>query len=164
MCQILIALGAVPDPVTNRQETPLHLACDPSPRVDENFRADDDDVASLDTVRVLVEQGKNDPMQGDDIGFNSIFGAAKGRYSHSLVWLVNQDEFELDLNYATPAGFTAAAMIVQREDLSSQLFEPLLRNGIALDAPCAKMWRFRSGYWFLRFKGMCLLNASEYLR
>jgi hypothetical protein len=56
---------------------------------------------------------------------------------------MNQDEYELDLNYTTPGGLTAAALLVQREDLSAAMFQPLLQNGIPVDAPCAERLRFQ---------------------
>jgi ankyrin repeat protein len=145
MCQLLLALGAVPDPVTKRQETPLFLATHSNCQNIE-FRPADDLNAGINTVRVLVEQGKNDPMQSDDIGWTPIFTASKNNTSKSLLWLMNQDEYELDLSYTTPGGLTAAALIVQREDLSTTLFQPLVRNGILVDAPCAnKLGFFRFG-------------------
>lgn len=157
---MLLALGAIPDPVTKRQETPLLLATHADCR-NVYFRPINDETASLDTVRVLVEQGKNDPMQIDDIGWTSIFTATKNRTSQSLLWLMNQEEYELDLNYTTPGGITAAALIVQREDLTAALFEPLLRNRIAVDAPCAKRWRFQFGVNFLTFRGT-FLSAPQW--
>lgn len=161
MCHLLIKLGAIPDSVTKRQETPLLLATHSNDRNMYRlyFRPRTDENASLDTVRVLVEQGKNDPMQSDDVGETTIITASRNYNSESLVWLMNQDEFELDLNYATPRGLKAAAVVVQREDLSATLFEALLRKGIAVDAPCARIWHFQFGHWFLNFKG---LRPHEY--
>jgi hypothetical protein len=76
-----------------------------------------------------------------------------------LVWLLNQDEYELDLNYATPAGLTAASLIIQIEDLSPRLFEALLRKEIALDAPCARMWSCQLGFPFLQLKSKDLIES-----
>jgi hypothetical protein len=139
MCQMLLALGAVPDPVTKYQHTPLQLATHSNCRNVE-LRPKHDGNASLETVRILVEQGKNDPMQSNDIGWTSIFTASKGCTSESLVWLMNQNEYELDHNYKTPGGLTASALMAQRDDLCDTLFRPLLRNGIEVDAPCAGKW------------------------
>jgi hypothetical protein len=69
---MLLACGAVPDPINIRRETPLLLATQSNCR-NVYFRPIHDEGASFDTVRVLVEQGKNDPMQSDDIGWNPIF-------------------------------------------------------------------------------------------
>lgn len=159
---MLLALGAASDPVTKRQETPLLLATQSNERNMYRlyFHPRDDENASLDTVRVLVQQGRNDPMQSGDIGETSIFTASRMHNAESLVWLMNQDEYEVDLNYATPRGMTAAAFIAQREDLSAKLFEPLLRSGIAVDAPCAKWWHFRLGYWFIEFKGLFVWDTE----
>lgn len=153
---MLLALGAASDPVTKRQETPLLLATQSNERSMYRllFRPRDNDNASLETVRVLVEQGKNDPMQSGDNGETSIFTASRMHTSESLVWLMNQDEYEVDLNYATDGGMTAVALIAQREDLSATLFEPLLRSGITVDAPCAKRWDFQFDYRFVKFKGL----------
>ena len=139
---MLLALGAVPDPVTKRQETPLLLATHSNCRNAEH-RPTDDKGASLGTVRTLVEQGKNDPMQSDDIGWTSIFTASKHPSGEALQWLIHQTEYELDFKYATPAGLTAAALLVQREDFSATLFHPLLRSGIMIDGPCAKSLGFQ---------------------
>jgi ankyrin repeat protein len=162
MCQMLLILGAVPDAVTKRQETPLLLATHSNDRNMYRlyFCPRNDESASLNTVRVLVEQGQNDPMQSDDIGETSIFTASRNHSPESWIWLMNQDEYEVDLNYATPGGMTAAALIAQREDLSATLFEPLLRHGIVVDAPCTKMWHFQYGYWFLRFHGLLAFNTE----
>ena len=67
--------------------------------------------------------------------------ASKNRSGESLLWLVYQDEYELNLNYVTPGGNTAASLFVQREDLSPTLFEPRLHNWTAIEAPCAQWWR-----------------------
>jgi len=151
---MLLALGAASDPVTNRQEIPLLLAthsiCPRTGHLRPTY-----DNASLDTVRLLVEQGKNDPMQSDDIEWNAIFTASQNRTSQSLAWLINQNEYELDLKYATPGSITAATVMVQRDDLTAPLFGSLLKNGVAMDAPCAKWWRFQFAANFLRFKGAC---------
>ena len=149
MCQMLLALGAASDPVTKRQETPLLLATHSNERNMYRllFHPRGNEDASLDTVRVLIEQGKNDPMQSNDIGRTPIFNASEGCTSESLAWLMNQDEFELDHKYTTLGGLTAAALMAQREDLSDALFRPLLRGGVVADAHCAARWgpRFKSG-------------------
>jgi hypothetical protein len=162
MCQMLLALGAASDPVTKRQETPLLLATQSNERNMYRlyFHPREDEDASLDTVRVLVQQGRNDPMQSGDIGETSIITASRMHTAESLAWLMNQDEYEVDLNYATPRGMTAAALIAQREDFSATLFEPLLRSGIAVDAPCAKKWHFKLGYWFVKFKGLFVFSTE----
>jgi hypothetical protein len=115
--------------------------------------------ANLETVRVLVEQGNNDPMQSNDIGRTPIFYASEGCTSESLAWLMNQDEFELDYNYKTSGGLTAAALMAQREDLSDALFRPLLRNGIVADAHCAAKWapQFNLG---IKLESMDLQNTN----
>jgi hypothetical protein len=136
MCQMLLALGAISDPVNKYQETPLLLATH-STCQNVECRPKNDESAGLDTLRVLVEQGKNDPMQSNDIGWTPVFHASKSPASKSLLWLMNQDEYALDLNYTTPGGLTAAALLVQREDLSATIFQPLLQNGLPVDAPCA---------------------------
>jgi hypothetical protein len=115
--------------------------------------------ASLETVRVLVEQGNNDPMQSNDIGRTPMFYASEGCTSESLAWLMNQDEFELDYNYKTSGGLTAAALMAQREDLSDALFRPLLRGGVVADARCAAKWgpKFKSG---IKVESMDLQNSK----
>ncbi len=99
-------------------------------------------------------------MQSGNIGETSIFTASRMHTSESLLWLMNQDKYEMDLNYATPRGMKAAALVAQREDLSAKLFEPLLRSGIAVDAPCAKCWQFQLGYWFIGFKGLFVSDTE----
>jgi hypothetical protein len=148
MCQMLLALGAISDPVNRYQETPLLLATHSNGQNVE-CRPKNDESAGLDTLRVLIEQGKNDPMQSNDIGWTPVFYASKSSASKYLLWLMNQDEYELDLNYTTPGGLTAAALLVQREDLSAAMFQPLLQNGIPVDAPCAERLRFQR---FQRFR------------
>jgi hypothetical protein len=134
-------MGAVADALTNRQETPLLLAVGWSspprrtcfcPLLDEN--------ACVDTVRVLVEQGRNDPMIANDVGFNSILTAAKNRSTKAIVWLMNQDQYEVDLRSASPSGTTAAAYLVLREDLSSSILNSMFRSRILIDSPCTKAW------------------------
>jgi len=142
MCQMLLALGAISDPVNRYQETPLLLATH-SDGQNVECRPKNDESAGLDTLRVLIEQGKNDPMQSNDIGWTPVFYASKSSASKYLLWLMNQDEYELDLNYTTPGGLTAAALLVQREDLSAAMFQPLLQNRIPVDAPCAERLRFQ---------------------
>ncbi len=60
---MLLVLGAASNPVTKRQETPLLLATQSNERnmYRLHFHPRDNESASLDTVRVLVEQGKNGP-------------------------------------------------------------------------------------------------------
>jgi len=160
VCHMLLSLGAVPDPVTKRRETPLLLATHSNCRNAE-YRPLDDSSASINTVRVLVEQGKNDPMQSDDLDWNSIFTASRNRTPDSLLWLINQEEYQLDLKYETPGGVTTAAVIVQREDLSPALFQHLVRSGVAINAPCAKTWYPEFGWWFIRFRGMFNRHSSK---
>jgi hypothetical protein len=162
---MLLALGAVSDPVTKRQETPLLVATQANdPTLCRGyFHPRNDESTDIDTMRVLVEQGKNDPMQSDDIGWNSIFTASRDRTSESLLWLMNQNEYEIDLNYATLGGVTATAVISQREYLSTTLLQHLVRSGVAIDAPCAKRWRFKFGHWFIRFEGMFPWHWNDYL-
>jgi hypothetical protein len=112
-------------------------------------------------MRVLVEQGKNDPMQSGDIGYNSIFMASKNRSGRSLLWLIHQEEYELDLSYTTPGGTTAASLFVQREDLSPALFEPLLRKWTAIEAPCAKGWRPQFANDHFRILGMVRNDTTQ---
>lgn len=157
---MLLALGAVPEPVTRRQETPLYLATRSNCR-NMNFRPIHEESASLDTVRVLVEQGKNDPMQCDDIGWTSILTASRNRSGAPLLWLVHQAEYELDLNYETPSGITTASLFAQRDDLSPALFEPLLYRGIAIEAPCAIWWCPQFGSHLLRIPGMVQFNTKN---
>jgi hypothetical protein len=163
MCQLLLALGAVPDPVTKRQETPLLVAtrANERPLGRGYLHPRHDESTTLDTMRVLVEQGKNDPMQSGDIGYNSIFMASKNRSSRSLLWLIHQDEYELDLSYTSPGGITAASLFVQREDLSPTLFEPILRKWTAIEAPCAKGWRPQFANGHFRIPGMVPDDATQ---
>jgi hypothetical protein len=117
---MLIDLGAVTDAVTHRYRIPLLLASK-SPPVGTQWeqrrliQRDDD---SLNTVRTLVEHGQNDPMQCDDIGFNSVICGAADASSKTLTWLLNQEQFAVDLWYKTPTGHTAAAYVTTRSRFS----------------------------------------------
>ena len=138
---MLIEMGAVADALTNRQETPLLLAQGwYSPPRRTCFCPVLDENACVDTVRVLVEQGRNDPMIANDVGFNSIVTAANNRSTKAIVWLMNQDQYEIDLRSATPSGTTAAALLVLRDDLSSSILNSIIRSGILMDSPCTKAW------------------------
>jgi hypothetical protein len=154
MCQLLLDLGAVADPVTKRQETPLLLATR-SDCQHANFRdrSTNGETACLNTVKVLVEQGQNDPMQCDDVGWTPIFTASKNRSRESLLWLVHQDDYEVDLNYSTPEGTTTAAFFARRGDMCPTLFEPLLQKGIAINGPCAAVWGPKFASAVLKIKG-----------
>ncbi|KAE9379389.1 ankyrin [Stipitochalara longipes BDJ] len=154
VCHMLLALGAVPDPVTKRQETPLLLAT--RSNCQDEYRPVHDKSASINTLRVLVEQGNNDPMHSNDIGWTSIFKASNNLSGEALEWLINQTEYELDFKYTTPGGLTAAALFVQREDLSATLFQPLLRGGIKIDAPCAE----KLGFQRFRIESIDLFEPS----
>jgi hypothetical protein len=155
LCRVLIDLGAVANAVTDRLETPLLLA------MDHEFRAHliskvssqselQGAYSQLDTVRTLVESGENDPMGLDDIGYTPLMHAAGHPMDKSLCWLLSQDTFELDLHYKTPTGYTAAAYVSLRENLTPNLIAPFLLAGIDLNSPSADFYYTRYGY---RVKG-----------
>jgi hypothetical protein len=105
------------------------------------------------TVRVLVEKGRNHPVEVDQTGFNSVFIATGNDKNDSVSWLLTQEEFEIDLNYVRSSGHTAGAYIATRGDLSSALIHPLLRCGFKIDEPCAKVWYLRFGPKSHRIEG-----------
>lgn len=98
--------------------------------------------ACLQTLRVLVIEGENDPMEVDILGYNSAFIAAGNHLTSSLPWLLSQEEYHLDFSYMNPNGITAAAYIVTRDDFSPELLTPLLHSGLGIDAVCVKCWYF----------------------
>lgn len=144
---MLIYLGAATNSITQRQETPLQLAAKRehlTPRYHGAYRRDQD-ASSVDTVRVLMEQGNNDPMQVDDVGYTSIMTAAAAETKNAILpWLLHQDEYELDLKYRNPAGHTAAAYISTREDFP-ELLQPLLQRGSDVKEPCSNTFSVRFG-------------------
>jgi hypothetical protein len=135
-------MGAVPDALTNRQETPLQLALRWSCR-HADARPVFDEAACIDTVRFLVEQGRNDPMFTNDIGFNSVFTAASNKSTQAVIWLMNQDTYEIDLHHRNPGGVSAASILSGRDDLSTSHISPLFRSGVSINSPCISSWRFR---------------------
>jgi hypothetical protein len=139
---MLTDMGAVPDVLTNRQETPLQLALRWSCRLTHACPVLDE-AACIDTVRVLVEQGRNDPMFTNDVGFNAVFTAARNKSTQAVIWLMNQDTYEIDLNHRNPGGVSAASILSGRDDLSTSHLTPLLRSGISINSPCISSWRFR---------------------
>jgi len=134
----------VTDSVTNRHETPLLLAATKvylwSGSEREIWYNPE---AGSETVKTLVIQGHNDPMDADDVGYTSLLAAAANQADTSLRWLLCQDEYELNLEYSPPTGQTAAAYVATRDDISPALLSPLLRSGFAINGPCAKRWLFR---------------------
>ncbi len=82
-------------------------------------------------------------MDTDDLGYTSVLAAAGHPKIESLLWLLSQDKFEIDLRYVSPNGYTAAALIAMREDFSYDLLILILRNGIPINAPCVERWRFK---------------------
>ena len=159
---MLIELGAKADCVTMRLETPL-LLC--TKKVNWNprkvkYESSHNTASAPETVRVLVEKGRNDPMDVDQTGLNSVFIAAGNDENKSVSWLLTQDEFEIDLNYVKSIGNTAGAYIATRGDLSSALIMPLLRRGIQINQPCAKIWYLRFGPKSHRIEGI-YLSARE---
>ncbi|KAH7360434.1 ankyrin repeat-containing domain protein [Rhexocercosporidium sp. MPI-PUGE-AT-0058] len=177
LCKMLIRFGAATNCVTVLQQTPLLLATaiEHLSSRNERNRSENEPSSSLNTVRLLVEEGGNDPMDIDDIGFTSIFDAAGNISNDALAWLLTQGKYSLDLEYVTPTGHTVAAYISSRNDLSPSLLRPLLRAGIALNGPCAKEWYFRyrrdKSNW-RRIEGdvlpteyrQCLKKFSEYFQ
>ena len=147
LCRMLIDIGAVTDAVTERHDTPLLLATKKVPLGSrwENRRQGRGEADSLNTVRILVEHGKNDPMQCDDIGFNSMLSAARDSCNETMSWLLNQNEFVIDLRCETPAGYSAAAYITTREDFSPSLLADSVKNGVEPGSPCVNHWHFRYG-------------------
>jgi hypothetical protein len=124
--------------VTHHEETPLLVASispDSVPRYRESYRRSDG-AFDIDTVRVLVQQAKNDPMQIDCYGSTSISISA-GNKSKILSWLLDQDEFEIDLT--TQSGHTSAAFLSGRGDFPD-LLGSLVRHGVSVTNPCAKAW------------------------
>ncbi|KAF4635034.1 hypothetical protein G7Y89_g3062 [Cudoniella acicularis] len=143
MCCMLIKLGARADCVTTKHhETPL-LLCTGweswSSHVVEHESGSDQN-AILETVQVLVEQGRNDPMEVDWDGLNSVMRSGLSNRRTCISWLLHQDEFEVDVNYALPGGYTVGACIATRDDLLQALLISLLRKGIRVDEPCAEIW------------------------
>jgi hypothetical protein len=166
LCRLLIQLGAVTDAVTNRQATPLLLASNSHFKEFHSMEIGQarpqTSNAQLDTIKVLVELGDNDPMNVDDIGRIAVLdGAGTSLSGDSLSWLMNQDNYELDLQYVAPTGHTAAAYISLRDDLSPELLAPLLRSGIDINGFCASTWHFNFRY---RLRGMrSTLEGSNHL-
>jgi hypothetical protein len=109
---MLIDMGAVPDALTNRQETPLQLALRWSCRLTHACPVLDE-AACIDTVRFLVEQGRNDPMVANDV------------------------------HHRNRGGITAASVLSGRDDLSASHISPLLQSGISINSSCVGTWRFR---------------------
>jgi hypothetical protein len=146
---MLIGLGAATNSVTARLETPLLLATTPISRQHMTRRfhtsqRNSKDASSIDTIRLLVHQGDNDPMQPDDIGFNSIVTASGDCRNPMLPWLLNQEEYEVDVGYKTPSGHTTGAYISTRVDFP-ELLPALIEQGINVNDPCAKHWLYRFG-------------------
>jgi hypothetical protein len=154
VCQILIDLGTIPDSLTVRQETPLLLAATCDCRKAECHPIYDE-VACIDTVRVLVEHGSNDPMIADNTGLTSVLIAAKNPFNKAVFWLLNQDVYEINLKLSALRGIATAAFLASRTDLSSEILAPLLRNGISVNAACARRWWFKYGPEFLTIEGSC---------
>ena len=156
LCRMLIDIGAVTDAVTERHDTPLLLATKKVPLGSrwENRRQGRGEADSLNTVRILVEHGKNDPMQCDDIGFNSMLSAARDSCNETMSWLLNQNEFVIDLRCETPAGYSAAAYITTREDFSPSLLADSVKNGVEPGSPCVNHWHFRYGPKFPKLGGV----------
>lgn len=155
LCRRLIELGAKTDCVTNRLETPLLLCTKReswSPRKIE-YASFHDPASTPETVRVLIEKGRNDPMDVDQTGWNSLFIAAVNDRTDSISTLLTQDEFEIDLNYVTTGGLMVGGCISTREYISTALITPLLRRGIDINAPCKKVWYFRFGPKSHRIEG-----------
>jgi hypothetical protein len=142
VCRMLIDMGAVPDALTNRQETPLQLALRWSCRLTHACPVLDE-AACIDTVRFLVEQGRNDPMVANDVGFTAVFTAARNKSTQAVIWLMNQDTYEVDLHHRNRGGITAASVLSERDDLSASHISPLLQSGISINSSCVGTWRFR---------------------
>lgn len=142
LCRLLIQLGATTDAVTSHQQTPLLLAArlgDSIPRYEDSYRRHDG-AFGVNTVRVLVQQGKNDPMHADFWGRTPVLVAAGNVMSKEVLpWLLNQDDFEIDFEYKTPSGYNAAAYISTREDFPD-LLAPIINSGITVNNPCARYW------------------------
>ena len=138
---MLIKFGAATDSLSYRQETPLMLAAkrfDPMPHYSKGYRCHGR-TAAIDTVRTLVQQGDNDPMQRNAFGFSSIITAASNQTDPILSWLLSQDAYDVDLMCKTPSGHTAAAYIAMRDDVPN--FLPILKKrGVTVCGPCADHW------------------------
>jgi hypothetical protein len=154
VCQILIDMGTISGSLTIRQETPLLLAAKSDCRRAER-RPIYDEVACIDTVRVLVERGGNDPMIADNTGFTSVLTAAKNPFNKAVFWLLNQDIYDINLQFSALGGMATSALLARRKDLSSEILAPLLRKGISVNAACARRWRFKHGPGNLTIKGAC---------
>ena len=146
---MLIELSAATDSVNWRQETPLQLATKREYLTAmysggcRNLR----DASGINTIRLLIQRGNNDPMQVDDVGHTSIMTSAFDHFdakNDMLPWLLKQDECEIDLEYRNPAGHSAAAYISTREDFP-ELLQELLRRGIDVNSPCSRSWSYRIG-------------------
>jgi hypothetical protein len=147
LCKMLLEFGATTNSVTNRQETPLLVATQKMVLCPTHLERNvTDSEACLKTLRILVTLGKNDPMEVDYLGYNTLLKAAGDQSWHSndcLPWLLGQDEFEIDLHYVTPNGHTAAAYIITRESFAPRLLVPLLKCGVEIDGPCMDIFYYR---------------------
>jgi hypothetical protein len=77
-------------------------------------------------------------MQTDEIGYTSIM-TASGDYRNAILpWLLNQDDYEVDLGYKAPTGHTTGAYMSTRGDFPELLYL-LLKRGIIINEPCAKI-------------------------
>jgi len=84
----------VTDALDSYLRTPLHLAT--SCFLVFNYNTSE----HLDTIRLFVEGGYNDPMQLDRGGRPSLFT----QHNQALHWLLNQDSFYVDPGYKAPLG------------------------------------------------------------
>jgi hypothetical protein len=163
LCRMLINEGALATTITKRLQTPLILAADGIEYILITGKKDDaiEDDAQLDTIRVLVELGQNDPMDTDYIGYNALLKAAGTTWNQSLSWLLDQDTFELDFQYKTVNGYTAHAGASLREDLTPSQLTRFLQNGIDINAPCANWWYSPCANWWYHNTDRCL--SGEFL-
>ncbi|KAG4442623.1 hypothetical protein IFR05_001879 [Cadophora sp. M221] len=141
LCHMLIDLGAQTNCLTRRLRSPLHLATQSSSR-HYPYRIQTR-TSCIDSLRVLVESGNNDPMLFDRLGFTPIFEAAMNPDIQSLSWLMSQTYQDIEMRCASSGGVTMAAFIAQRPDLSLGLLNTVLRHGIEINLSCARTWRFR---------------------
>jgi hypothetical protein len=146
---MLIKLGAAANAGTHRFESPLMFAMNEGARIRLSRSEEDkkrlNEESQLNTMRLLVEAGDNDPMEVDDIGFTPFLIGTGSPFTSTLAWLLQQDTYDLDLQYKTPTGHTAAAYMSVRDDFSTDLLAPLIRSGIDINAPCADLFYFRYG-------------------
>jgi hypothetical protein len=142
-------VGAVTNAGTHKLESPLMVAMDEYSRRSMS-RSDEEEqrlngISQLDTIRLLVEVGDNDPMEPSDIKSTPLSIGLTSPLREGLNWILHQDVFDLNFYHKTLTGYTSAALMPLREDFSAEMLAPLIRSGYQINGPCADYFTFKIG-------------------